>query len=661
MKKIAYLSFLAGCLVGSLIASDEEGRMSLFVVGCFTPEFQDIFDGDLDGYLLIGDDSDIDGSYLPRNYDNEIPNQNCDLPIRRSKRADDYNVLRGTVADVLFEVDNTSTAGGGPLVAPGTVVVIDYPEGLIPHSATLPCEVANGQVTCELGTVDRFEVTGVAVRFYAANTGVYELTGTVSSDLFDPVPDNNTSSVSFEVVEPQTRLVYPWISQNQNFASVIVANNYGDTDTLVWLSAVRNEGEFHSRVWTIPARGFLSDTTDNLFPELGDGGGYSLRLISESPLVRGRWVTYSLAAATGFSPSQGVAINMLHPSISAKQRAGDQLMFGYLPLSESLFSAPVVVNVGAETTDVTLDFYDSDGNLVFSDGQTLMDLEPNRPFATAANNLVPEGSGDVYMIATSTSQTITGVGFVFNNSGEPSIGNVTGVDTEDDSGNGSRLLLPWVSNNDLFESIIVVNNFGDTAASVQLLARRQDGNSEMVTRNIPPGGFLNEFASTLFPGLGDGSGYAVLATSNNNQLAARWVTNNLVTASGRSPSQGVGVHLDEQDSPRFGREILFGYLPLSNDFTSAPVVVNVGDAPANVTLRFYDQAGNLVKEDAATLANMPPLRPFATVANTLVPEGSGDVYMVASSDGQPLTGVAFVFNNGAEPAIGNVSTIEFNP
>lgn len=39
---------------------------------------------DLDGYLLIGDDSDIDGSYLPRNYDNEIPNQNADLPIRRS-------------------------------------------------------------------------------------------------------------------------------------------------------------------------------------------------------------------------------------------------------------------------------------------------------------------------------------------------------------------------------------------------------------------------------------------------------------------------------------------------------------------------------------------------------------------------------------------------
>lgn len=661
MNKIGCLSFFVWGMLSGLFGSDEEGRMSLFVVGCFTPEFQDIFDGDLDGYLLIGNDVDVDGSYLPRNYDNEIPNQNCDLPIRRSKRAGDYNVPRGTVVDALFEVDNTSTAGGGPLNATGTVVVIGYPAGLIPYAATLPCEVGNGQVTCELGTVARFQVTGVAVRFYAAMAGNYELEGSVFSDLFDPDPSNNSSSRSFQVVEPQTRLVYPWVSKNENFASVIVANNYGDSEALVWLSAVRNEGEFHSRVWLIPPRGFLRESTENLFPELGDGGGYSLRLISESPHIRGRWVTYSLAAATGFSPSQGVAINLLDPSLSSKQRAGNELMFGYLPISSTLFSAPVVVNVGGEATDVTLDFYDGAGNLVLSDGQTLAGLEPNRPFAAAANNLVPPGSGDVFLIASSQDQTITGVGFVFNNSGEPSIGNVTGIDSTDNSGNGSRLLLPWVSNNDLFESIVLVNNYGDTPASVQLMGRRKDGNPETVMRNIPANGFLNEFASTLFANLGDGAGYSVLITSNSNTLTGRWVTNNLVTASGRSPSQGVGIHLDEQGSPRFGNDVLFGFLPLSNDFTSAPVVVNVGDAATNVTLRFYDQAGNLVVEDSATLANLEPLRPFATVANNLVPQGSGDVFMVASSDGQPLTGVAFIFNNGAEPAIGNVSSIDFDP
>jgi hypothetical protein len=65
-------------------------RMSMFLRGSFEAEFlDDVFNGDLDGYLLVGDyvTGSVDGAYLPRNYDNDIPNQNADLPIRRSKRA----------------------------------------------------------------------------------------------------------------------------------------------------------------------------------------------------------------------------------------------------------------------------------------------------------------------------------------------------------------------------------------------------------------------------------------------------------------------------------------------------------------------------------------------------------------------------------------------
>ncbi len=59
--------------------------VSAFVNGGFGAEFLDnVFSGDLDGYLLIGSDTDIDGSYLPRNYDHDIPGQNADLPLRRS-------------------------------------------------------------------------------------------------------------------------------------------------------------------------------------------------------------------------------------------------------------------------------------------------------------------------------------------------------------------------------------------------------------------------------------------------------------------------------------------------------------------------------------------------------------------------------------------------
>lgn len=60
-------------------------RSSLFITG-FDQEFaSEVFAGDLDGYLLIGrhDGSDIDGSYLPRNYSSALGSeQDGDLPIQ---------------------------------------------------------------------------------------------------------------------------------------------------------------------------------------------------------------------------------------------------------------------------------------------------------------------------------------------------------------------------------------------------------------------------------------------------------------------------------------------------------------------------------------------------------------------------------------------------
>ncbi len=62
----------------------------MYVRGTFDAQFSnDIYNGDLDGYLLIGSiaGGSIDGAYLPRNYDNDIPGQNADLPLWRSKAA----------------------------------------------------------------------------------------------------------------------------------------------------------------------------------------------------------------------------------------------------------------------------------------------------------------------------------------------------------------------------------------------------------------------------------------------------------------------------------------------------------------------------------------------------------------------------------------------
>lgn len=63
-------------------------RSNMFVVGSFLASYDDeVNSGDLDGYLLIGKGGDIDGAYLPRNYDNDLPGQNADLPLNRGKKA----------------------------------------------------------------------------------------------------------------------------------------------------------------------------------------------------------------------------------------------------------------------------------------------------------------------------------------------------------------------------------------------------------------------------------------------------------------------------------------------------------------------------------------------------------------------------------------------
>ncbi len=220
------------------------------------------------------------------------------------------------------------------------------------------------------------------------------------------------------------------------------------------------------------------------------------------------------------------------------------------------------------------------------------------------------------------------------------------------------LVYAWVSNNSQYESIVVVNNYGSTTANLTLTAQRSTGPSASASRSISANGYLQEKASSLFPGLGDGIGYTVKVESDVTHVRGGWVTNNLEAASGRSPSQGVAVTVPASGTGEgVGTKLLFSYLPITNGLTSAPVLVNLGSSNTNVTMRYYNQQGTLIATDSSTLSNMAPFRPFAAVANNLVPQGSPDVYMIAESSGEPITGVGFVFNNFSEPAIGNVVSI----
>ncbi len=239
-----------------------------------------------------------------------------------------------------------------------------------------------------------------------------------------------------------------------------------------------------------------------------------------------------------------------------------------------------------------------------------------------------------------------------------------GIDSFLDEAVDQALLFPWISNSEQYESTLIINNINCLPADVSMQAKRENGDIQTITRTVPALGFLETKAADLFPDLGVGPGYAVEVNTPTSGIRGRWVTNNITT---NSPSQGVAIQVPDTllnplpANADIGNSLLFGYLPLNNDFVSAPVIVNVGDAPTDVTLYFYDQQGRVIASDFESARQLQPFRPFARLTLDLVGGRLGNVSMVAHSPDQPLSGVVFVFNDDGEPAIGNASAIDFVP
>lgn len=131
---------------------------------------------------------------------------------------------------------------------------------------------------------------------------------------------------------------------------------------------------------SVPAHGFLRENASSLFPELSAGSGYTVTVTSDTPSVSGGWVTNNLEAASGRSPSQGVAVVVPESAMTVAERTGTKLLFSYLPITEGLPSAPVIVNLGTTNTSVTMRFYDQQGQLVATDNTTLNNLTPPSSF-----------------------------------------------------------------------------------------------------------------------------------------------------------------------------------------------------------------------------------------------------------------------------------------
>lgn len=443
--------------------------------------------------------------------------------------------------------------------------------------------------------------------------------------------------------------IYPWVSNNSQYESIVFLNNWGEESATVSLKAQRgpqgNGTAFSKTIQVvIEPFGFLEAKANSLFPDMGSGSGFSILAESDRSHLSGGWVTNNLLAASMRSPSQGNALQIM-PSDSV----GTTLLYPYLPITGGLTSAPVIINASGASQSVHLAFYAPDGTLV--EETDIKDLAPYQPFAAVANSLVPTGSPNISLMVSGT-DLLCGAAFIFNGSNEPSIANAQALQPDDIS---TRLVYPWVSSNQQFESIVFANNTGDEPVSVNLVARRADGSSAQAQRTIPAHGFLEAFATQLFPGLGAGPGFAIELTADQRGVRGGWVTNNLQTPSGRSPSQGSAVLVPSNgaNGVNVGTELIYRYLPVLEGLTSAPVVVSLAGEPVNVDLYFYNAQGQILT--AKRLSAIEPLRPFAEVANTLA-GSSENVTLIVSSESL-LAGAAFVFNDAREPAIGNASAI----
>jgi len=213
-----------------------------------------------------------------------------------------------------------------------------------------------------------------------------------------------------------TSLVFPWLTQNDQFAARVIINNLGAEEATVTLRAVRANGDTQTVERQIGALGQLVETTASMFDELGNGPGYAAFLTSDADDIHGAFIVAGRGSASGDSPAQA--------NVVGADSAANIIIFEYLPIFDNppASSAPVVVNMGDEAAKVTYHAY-QDGAIVASSERN---VEPGRPFADVTANLFPGVLGDLYVVAESA-QPIIGLAFVFNASLEPAMANASAL------------------------------------------------------------------------------------------------------------------------------------------------------------------------------------------------------------------------------------------
>lgn len=213
------------------------------------------------------------------------------------------------------------------------------------------------------------------------------------------------------------------------------------------------------------------------------------------------------------------------------------------------------------------------------------------------------------------------------------------------------VVMPWVTNNDTFGSLVVVNNLNDAPANVTLKATRINGSTDTFNQTIPALGQLVMTSAELFTAIGKGAGYAVRLTSDSDNIHAGWVVIGTESASGSSPAQADPVPVSEASNI-----LLYNFFTLGGNGFSAPVAVNLDNSEAVTTFIAF-QNGDQV---AAVERNIPGNTPFTELTSSLFPGLTGDIYVVAVTD-KPLVGASFIFNEFIEPSMASAIPLDAVP
>ena len=292
-----------------------------------------------------------------------------------------------------------------------------------------------------VSTEMRFDLTGSTIHssgiesllsffpyFYdGATRGVEDAETVAPGNLMPIVYDGGTTIAQGWERLGETSYIFPWVSNNDRFESLVVVNNFGRRPVTVSFHARRASGADLLVREVIPARGSMASPATELFSGFEKGPGFTVEMQTTEDTVAGRWITYNRAVTSNRSPSQANAVKWHALLPNEGDFLGEAVMFGYLPTDADFFSGPVLVNTGTHATDVTLYFFDKEGRLILKDEQTVLALSPFQPFVVPVTELIARPLAEINLIAVGKTSLLTGVSFIFNQAGEPAMGNVQSI------------------------------------------------------------------------------------------------------------------------------------------------------------------------------------------------------------------------------------------